>query len=168
MFREKRAAQPGDLVKDLVTGFEGIVTSRTTWLHGCDRMIVQPQKLTADGKPVEDSAFDEDRLKIVKKAKIAWAAPSEEEIAAFPLGAEAKDDLTGFKGIISGLTVNLSGNIHVFLEPCKLDKDGKAPELQGFNSTRVSITKPKPVPRTSDKTTGKDGGPQRGERASVR
>ena len=43
-------AQLGDLVKDKVTGFTGIVICRAVWLNGCARLTVQPQKVGKDGK----------------------------------------------------------------------------------------------------------------------
>lgn len=55
----------GDRVKDPVTGFTGIVTSISTWLHGCIRMGVQPEKLD-DGKVADDKYFDQSQLVLVK------------------------------------------------------------------------------------------------------
>lgn len=42
----------GDKVKDSVTGFSGIAIGRTTWLHGCDRITVQPEGVDKQGKLV--------------------------------------------------------------------------------------------------------------------
>lgn len=55
----------GDLAEDTVTGFRGIVTSKTQWLNGCWRLGLQPQKLGSDGKPVELQVFDIEQLKLV-------------------------------------------------------------------------------------------------------
>lgn len=55
----------GDKVKDSVTGFEGIAIARTEWLHGCFRILVQPQKLTKDGAPHESLNVDEPQLTVV-------------------------------------------------------------------------------------------------------
>lgn len=49
----------GDRVKDPITGFAGIVTAVTTWLHGCIRITIEPEKLDKDGKPQEGRAFDQ-------------------------------------------------------------------------------------------------------------
>lgn len=59
----------GDKVKDSVTGFTGIVVGRTTWLHGCDRLIVQPEGINKEGKIYDNNSFDEPQLVLVKKAK---------------------------------------------------------------------------------------------------
>lgn len=51
----------GDRVKDLVTGFEGIVIGRTEWLYGCTTLGVKSSELK-DGKPIESLWFDEQSL----------------------------------------------------------------------------------------------------------
>lgn len=51
----------GTKVKDRITGFEGIATSRTEFLYGCVRVYVEPESLH-DGKPIEGQYFDEQRL----------------------------------------------------------------------------------------------------------
>lgn len=56
----------GDKVKDSVTGFTGIAVARTTWLHGCDRITIQPEKLSKEGKVVDNNTFDEMQLVLVK------------------------------------------------------------------------------------------------------
>ncbi len=58
----------GDKVKDKVTGFTGIAIGRTTWLHGCDRYVVQPI-VGKDGKLPENQVFDELQLEVVSKKK---------------------------------------------------------------------------------------------------
>jgi hypothetical protein len=58
----------GDRVKDSVTGFTGIAIAITTWLHGCIRIGVQPEKKDKDGKPLESVHFDQSQLVMVKKA----------------------------------------------------------------------------------------------------
>lgn len=64
----------GDRVRDNVTGFQGIAVGRTEWLHGCIRIIVQPEKLH-DGKVIEAMSFDEPALKIVKKGVVKPETP---------------------------------------------------------------------------------------------
>ena len=55
----------GDKVKDLVTGFSGIATGRTTFLNGCDRICITPP-VDKDGKPGESAWFDEPQVERVK------------------------------------------------------------------------------------------------------
>ena len=55
----------GNIVRDCVTGFEGMIDSRTQWLNGCIRYSVQPQKLTKDGDPVKNIWVDEEQLVLI-------------------------------------------------------------------------------------------------------
>lgn len=59
----------GDEVKDSVTGIKGIAVCRMTWLHGCDRIIIQPSGLNKEGKPFDNYTTDEPQLIVLKKAK---------------------------------------------------------------------------------------------------
>lgn len=63
-----KSAQLGDRVKDPVSGFKGIATCITTWLHGCVRIGVQPEEITKEGKVAESVYFDQSQLIVVKKA----------------------------------------------------------------------------------------------------
>ena len=67
---EEELVEPGDRVKDILTGFTGIAVAFTTWLYGCDRILVQPQGLDKDGKIHEPVTFDDLQLQIVKKAAV--------------------------------------------------------------------------------------------------
>ena len=56
----------GQLVKDKITGFKGIVICQSKYLTGCNRYSLQSQKLDK-GKPADWVAFDEDQLDAVNK-----------------------------------------------------------------------------------------------------
>lgn len=64
----------GALVRDTVSGFEGICCSRTDYLSGCTRIALQPL-VREDGKMPEMAHFDEP-LCIVVAVGIA-AQPSD-------------------------------------------------------------------------------------------
>jgi hypothetical protein len=55
----------GSVVRDPITNFSGTVIARTEWLWGCVRLGVQASEVK-DGKPVEESWFDEERLVVVR------------------------------------------------------------------------------------------------------
>ena len=55
----------GDVAKDKITGFEGVVVADTAWLNGCRRLTLQPQKLK-DGKSLETETYDVTHLVLVK------------------------------------------------------------------------------------------------------
>lgn len=59
----------GDVAKDTITGFTGVVIGRMKWLHGCERLTLQPQELK-DGKPIEWVTFDEPQLELVRRAAV--------------------------------------------------------------------------------------------------
>lgn len=57
-----------------------------------------------------------------------------------PLGAKAKDKITGFEGIITGRGDYLTGCNTYGLKPTKVDKDGKVPETEWFDEGCIKIT----------------------------
>jgi len=59
----------GDIARDTVTGFEGVVVGITQWLYGCRRISIQSRELK-DGKPIEHVSFDEPQVALVKKAAV--------------------------------------------------------------------------------------------------
>jgi hypothetical protein len=58
----------GEVYQDMITGFEGVATSRTTYLYGCVRVALEPKTLH-EGKPIEANYFDEQRLVHVKSGE---------------------------------------------------------------------------------------------------
>lgn len=71
----------GDRAKDPISGFGGIVTSITHWLHGCIRLGVTPEMLDKDGKPKDERYFDQSQLRLVKRGV---HIPMVLEVAAVP------------------------------------------------------------------------------------
>lgn len=69
-----QAVQLGDRVRDTITGFEGVVTMRATYLYGCVRCTVDGQG--KDGQP-QDFYFDEQRLEVIGKLDDAPPAAPE-------------------------------------------------------------------------------------------
>ena len=60
----------GDLVKDTVSGFEGIVMVRALYSTGCTHYGLAPEELDKDGKVREWEWFDQSRLKLSVQDKI--------------------------------------------------------------------------------------------------
>lgn len=56
----------GDIVKDTITGFTGVLVAKTNWLHGCERLTIQPQELK-DGKRTDSDTFDRLQCALVKR-----------------------------------------------------------------------------------------------------
>lgn len=64
-------ADLGDEVKDKVTGFKGVVTSKTFFLNGCIQVGISAP-LTKDGKMGESWNIDESQIEVTvtKKVKV--------------------------------------------------------------------------------------------------
>lgn len=59
-------------VKDVITGYEGIVVSRHEYFYGCARYVVQSREMK-DGVPVAEQIFDERRLRVLDVPNILEA-----------------------------------------------------------------------------------------------
>ena len=58
----------GEVVKDVITGFKGVVMSRINYLTGCNQYGLSMMALTSDGKRADWEYFDENRLVSCKKS----------------------------------------------------------------------------------------------------
>lgn len=57
----------GDIVKDEITGFAGIVTGHARYITGCDQYLIQLiQPKVKDGAYVESRWCDDNRLVVVE------------------------------------------------------------------------------------------------------
>lgn len=61
----------GDIARDEITGFQGVVTARSQWLQGCDRLQLQPRDLD-DGSIRDPQWFDEPQVELVSTAAVTW------------------------------------------------------------------------------------------------
>lgn len=61
--------QLGDEVRCKVTGFRGVITSKTVYLNGCRQAGVQ-SPLGKDGKWGENYSIDESQLELIKAKKV--------------------------------------------------------------------------------------------------
>lgn len=59
----------GSEVKDKITGYTGIVNSRSQWLTNCNTYGVKSKELK-DGKPMDSVGFDEPSLELVEAEPI--------------------------------------------------------------------------------------------------
>lgn len=60
------------------------------------------------------------------------------------LGREVKDRVTGFKGVVSGISFDLYGCVQAVVSP-PVGKDGKIPDSRWFDVPRLKVTNRKPV-----------------------
>jgi hypothetical protein len=66
----------GEMVKDKVTGFTGMVMARTEYLNGCVQVLVQPKGCDKEGKPKESVWMDEQRFTAHSNAKAGGPQPT--------------------------------------------------------------------------------------------
>ncbi len=64
----------GTVLKDIVTGFEGVAMGRTQYFTGCNHYGLVSQILTEKGKPDEWVWLDETRLFLTGKKQIVLGA----------------------------------------------------------------------------------------------
>jgi hypothetical protein len=58
-------AKLGAKAKDLISGFEGIITARSEFLNGCVRVLIQSEKLSKEGKPDAGEWIDVQQIKVL-------------------------------------------------------------------------------------------------------
>lgn len=59
----------GDIARDTITGFQGVAVGVYKWIHGCERLYLQPRELK-EGKPLDAVAFDRPQLELISKAAV--------------------------------------------------------------------------------------------------
>lgn len=64
----------GATAKDIVTGFEGVVTGRAQYLTGCDQYVLTPKATVSGTSFSGGNWFDENRLVVQKKAVVKLPA----------------------------------------------------------------------------------------------
>lgn len=63
---DKGIIELGDRVRDVVSGFIGIVVGKSQWINGCSTSGVKSEELK-DGLPTEIQWFDDPQIKIEEK-----------------------------------------------------------------------------------------------------
>ena len=63
----KEEIELGDLVREKITGLEGIAIAKTEWLNGCVRFSVQGRVLDKEGKVPDPQCFDIQQIALVQK-----------------------------------------------------------------------------------------------------
>jgi hypothetical protein len=84
----------GSHVRDIYTGFEGTLVARTMWLHGCDRLSIEPRKVKEDGTLAESMAFDAPRVELIALEPVRRSADEPTEKTGGPNGPAPKRNPT--------------------------------------------------------------------------
>jgi hypothetical protein len=76
---EPQEPELGDVARDRVSGFEGVVVCESRWLHGCRRVSLAPRTLK-DGNVIPFQTFDAPQLEVVTKRVVetSWNRPAGE------------------------------------------------------------------------------------------
>lgn len=132
--------EPGQKVRNRLSGITGYVASRTESISGYVWLGVQP-------RAKDENATEEPKL--VTSDECEWeaiegAVPRLDEprvpVAHFELGQRVKDKITGFQGIVAARTEHLNRcwSYDVQAEVVKKD-DGASGAFESFQSNRLEL-----------------------------
>lgn len=144
----------GDKVKDVITGYEGIVLAVSTWLYNVNRIAIQKQELV-NNKIDEAIWIDQTpRIELVEKG-VFKNIVVEPETHDFNELDEVEDTITSIRGIITGFVTWYSGCIRAVVTTKKLDKDNNPVDLH------VSVKQLKKILSAVEPRKTNTGGPMR-------
>ena len=166
----------GNVVRDMITGYQGIAASRTEMLGGNVQYAVQPR--VPDGKPnefPEGMNLDAQTLEFVEEGLANHVvAPPRNTVE---LGEEVEDIVTGLKGRAVNRVIFINGCVYYNIQPEK-ETDKKTgltviPPREFLIQSRLKPVKPVPaaiVSNVAAQNLGRErapGGPaSRAQRAS--
>lgn len=147
--------QLGDEVKDVVTGFKGIIIVRHIDTEGEDRFTVQPP-IGDDGKIPDKHSFDGSSLEVTTPGKVSFD-PAKTVDSPFELGDEVKDKFTGFQGTAVCRHIFLNNCSQFSIQP-PVKKNKELPDARAFDQDRVVLVKARnKKPKKEERT----GGPEK-------
>lgn len=142
----------GSLVRDKITGFEGVIVYRVEHMNNCVRYGVQPM-VDKDGKLPESKVLEGPNLEITAPAK-EDLSPTIKTSNTFKLGVKVKDCLTGLTGIVVvRLKERHSGDRYGIQS--SIDAKGEIPDIRTFDEEDLEQIDP-PVSKKRRKKTGKN------------
>lgn len=78
----------GDVLKDKVSGFEGVVMVKAQYSTGCVHYGLESQNLK-DGLPQAWQWLDQSRLVLVKKSVVSFKVDEDQPSGPFPSGPQS-------------------------------------------------------------------------------
>lgn len=127
----KRDIKLGDIIRDTVSGMEGVYASYTIRISGNNRVDIQP--VSKDKEKFADGGnVDMENCVYVKDGPGVVMPPHSYDIK---MGEEVEDVTSGFKGTVVGITTFMNGCVYAEVQG-KVDKDGKRPDAI-LLSTRI-------------------------------
>jgi len=105
----------GSMVRDRVTGFEGVAENRATFLFGCVQPTINDGLGCTDRGGVQDSMMiDEPQLVVLDRAPVMQPPPEPRQ--RIPLGHLVEDPVRGMTGVATGRAVYLNGCSRILVE----------------------------------------------------
>lgn len=147
----KQILEIGDRVQDEVTKKEGIITTYTKWLYGCDRVAIH-HGFDRDGKPLENLWLDYEQCILKTKQEVVKTNPNRD--CPISLGDKIRCRITGLEGIAYGLSYYMYGCTRIALAPSSLDRDGRHKDAVWCDYPQYEVIKEKEIKRENNKTGG--------------
>lgn len=154
----------GDLGRDKVTGFSGVVTTLVHQMDGTILVGMQPPSTEA-GRPADPYEFDVERIEVVTSG-YAKIGNTDAVKAAIKIGAVYRDRVSGFEGVCTSRIDFLGGCTRLHLTG-KVDKDNKSPEPMNIPVERAELVDVKPAAEAAKRKTP-TGGPGKHEAAMMK
>jgi len=128
----------GDKVKDVIAGFEGVVVSYTKYLHNSDTVGVRSQELK-DGMPQDLVWFDTPQCEVIQEKAVPCLLPLPE--CNITLGDLVQDTITGYKGVVIGITHWINGCVRIGIQSKDRDKDNSPAQQEWPPAGQIEVIK---------------------------
>lgn len=161
-----RKVNYGDLVKDGITGVQGVCTAISESLNNVDRISIQ--RLADENEKHKDVIsdaywFDVPQIVIIEKDYLNKALIVDPGITNIKLGDDVEHTFTGFKGYVTQIAYWISGCIRIGVQSRNFNKDGQLCDSVWFSDKELVVTKafnqenndrktggPMPIPKKMD------------------
>lgn len=148
----------GDIVKDGITGVEGVVTAYGTCLNNVDRVSIQ--RLAEEGEKHKDVIsdsywFDIPQIKLIEDNYLDKDLIVDCGESVVQLGDDVEHTFTGYKGYVTQIAYWISGCIRIGVQSREFNKDGQLSDVLWFSDKELKITKS----FNQEETNRKVGGP---------
>lgn len=132
------AVKLGQTVRDLVTGFTGVATSRLDHLNGNVQYAVMPKQKEGENTFPEAVYLDHHMLEVLDdgvSAKVTKAVAL--PLTLQTLGVEVRDRITGFVGITTQKSTYMNGCVS--FDVISKDKKKRGAETSWFEFSRLEF-----------------------------
>lgn len=160
----KNSIKLGDLVKDGITGVQGVCTAIGTCLNNVDRVSIQ--RLAEEGEKHKDVVvdiywFDLPQVVLIEPDYLNKALIVEADIPNLKLGDDVEHTFTGYKGYVTQIATWISGCVRVAVQSKEFDKHGQIKDALWFSDKELKVTKEYNQPKEERKVGGPMPSPQK-------